>query len=121
MNKRNFRELLEERQRLLHKKAIYDEIAEHLAKFMDTDTGPAKMGIRSDGGVMVVPQDCIDEERDAFLETVIKTQESIDKIEQSMVAEDEKTKQQTTEAEGVEKVRGKATNGKKRAPAGNPK
>lgn len=103
MNMKNFRELLEERQRLLHKKAVFLEIVEHLGKFLDTDTGPAKTGIRSEGDALVVPQDCVDEERDVFTEAIDKIQETINKIETSMVAENEEAKQQPEKTEEPKK------------------
>jgi len=100
MTSRNFREMLEERQRLIHKKAIYSELVEHLYKFLDTDVGPAKTGIRSEGDVLVVPQDYVEEEREAFLEAIVKVQQTIDQIETSMVTANE----QPTKAPAAEEV-----------------
>ena len=93
-----------ERQRLLHKKAVLSEIVEHLAKFLDTDTGPAKTGIRSEGDALVVPQECVEEERDVFLEAINKTQDTINKIETSMVAEHEEEKQEAAKEPEPDKV-----------------
>jgi hypothetical protein len=59
MRETNFQQQLEFRNRLLHLKAVYKELTDHLGKFVDTDAVPAKMGIRSEGDGLVVPQKII--------------------------------------------------------------
>ena len=47
---------LARRNELLHSQAIWQEILDHLQRFLDTDASPAKMGIATKGEGMTVPQ-----------------------------------------------------------------
>jgi len=57
---RLFHMVLEERNKALHRKAVLQEIVDHLRRFVDTDAAPAKMGITTEGGGLVVPQSIIE-------------------------------------------------------------
>jgi hypothetical protein len=49
------------RNNLLHRQSVWKEIVDHLKQFLDTDTNPAKMGVKSEvGGALVVPQPIIE-------------------------------------------------------------
>jgi hypothetical protein len=104
MSSKSFREVLTARQQLVHRRAIYQELVDHLGKFLDSDIGAAKLGIRTEGDDLVVPQDYVEEERDNLLAQVAEIEKSISTIDTSTVA-DEKSKQTTTQAR-------KKTNGK---------
>jgi hypothetical protein len=95
MNGKSFREVLTARQQLVHKRAIYQELVDHLGKFLDSDIGAAKLGIRTEGDDLVVPQDYVEEEKDNLLAQVVEIEKSISTIDTSTVA-DEKSKQTKT-------------------------
>lgn len=75
MSTRTFSDLISLRNDLLHSKAIYRELNEHFSKFLDSDAVPAKIGIRSDGEGLVVPQAVIQ----SFLCNVVAKVSQIDK------------------------------------------
>lgn len=75
MSMRTFSDLISLRNDLLHSKAIYRELNEHFSKFLDSDAVPAKIGIRSDGEGLVVPQAVIQ----SFLCNVVAKVSQIDK------------------------------------------
>lgn len=54
-----FKEVLSRRNDLLHRKSVWQEVVDHLGKFLDTDAIPATVGIRTDAEGMVVPQEKI--------------------------------------------------------------
>lgn len=58
--KNHFHEVMLRRNELLHQLAIWQEVVDHLTKFLDTDAVPASVGIRTEGGGWVVPQDRIE-------------------------------------------------------------
>jgi hypothetical protein len=109
----NFHEVMSRRNELLHKLAIWQEIADHLVKFLDTDSFPAVVGIRSEGGGMVAPQESIE----AVLNTVKSSyvgeiQEELKKINKREVAEYvEQRKQSSSKKKGKETKKG--TKGKR--------
>lgn len=61
MSQESFQRVLEKRNDLLHDKAIWEEVREHLGRFLDTDTSPAKHGISTKGEGLVVPQPRIEQ------------------------------------------------------------
>ena len=90
-----FHDVMIRRSDLLHRSAIWQEVIDHLMKFLDTDAVPAVVGIRTEGGGMVVPQDRIDlalsEIRSGYMAEI---NEELDKINKSEVSEDGKQKKQ---------------------------
>lgn len=60
MIKKNFQAVMGRRSELLHRQAVWQETIDHLRKFLDTDAAPAKHGIVTEGGGMVVPQPSIE-------------------------------------------------------------
>lgn len=87
----DFQTVLSRRNDLLHRKAIWQEVVDHLSKFLDTDAAPATVGIRTGGEGMTVPQDRIDlaisEIKNGY---VAEIDEELDKINKSEVAENVK-------------------------------
>jgi len=102
-----FYDVMLRRSDLLHSLAIWQEIVDHLSKFLDTDAAPASVGIRTEGGGMVVPQDrveaVLDEIKHGRMTEINRELESIHKSE---VAEDAKQKRQVSKKKG--KVKSKA-------------
>jgi hypothetical protein len=95
-----FQDVLVRRSTLLHHKAIWAETVEHLRRFLDTDAAPAKQGIMTEGGGMVVPQSHI---QDVIGEIeqgpITKIQEELLRINKSEVAGNVR-KQDEDDAEG---------------------
>jgi hypothetical protein len=82
-----FQDVLVRRALLLHHKAVWNEAVEHLRRFLDTDAAPAKQGIMTEGGGMVVPQSYI---QDVIGEVeqgpITKIREELLRIDSSEVA-----------------------------------
>ena len=113
MTTKNFRDLLNRRQKLLYRKAILSELADHLTKFLDTDAIPTKMGIKSEGEEMIVPQTDVERERDALLKIVADIQETVTEIDQSKVAENGKQSTRQKTKEQAQKKNGQKGKGSK--------
>ena len=90
---KNFQDVLTRRCDLTHQLAIWQEVVDHLMKFLDTDALPATVGIRSDGGGLVVPQDKIEivlnEVKNGYMAEI---KEELQSIDNSEVAENVKQK-----------------------------
>ena len=56
MSETTFSERLRQRYAMVHELSVWKELEEHLSKFMDTDASQTKLGIRSSGDSIVVPQ-----------------------------------------------------------------
>ena len=91
---------------------MWRELEEHLSKFMDTDASPTKLGIRSHGDSLVVPQPIVGAVRSRLAVKIAEVEKLIQQIDGTKVA-DEK---QTAESAGEEGS--KVTPGRK---AGRPK
>lgn len=83
---KNFHDVMTRRSELLHQLAIWQEVVEHLTKFLDTDATPATIGIRAETeGGMVVPQDRIEtvvnEIRNGYMAEVNEELTAINKSE----------------------------------------
>lgn len=85
----NFQEVLAVRNELLHRKAIWQEVHDHLAKFVDTDVKRAEMGIKSDGEGLFVPQDLIIETREGILADLADITDQLVELDNREVAEDD--------------------------------
>lgn len=87
----DFQVVMLRRNELLHRLAIWQEVSDHLSKFLDTDAIPATMGIRTEGGGMVVPQDRIeavlDEVKNVCMSAIT---EELGRIDKSKVEDDVK-------------------------------
>lgn len=92
----DFQTVMARRNDLLHHKAIWQEVVDHLTKFLDTDASPATVGIRTDAEGMVVPQDrielAISEIKNGYMAEIV---EELDKINKSEVAENVKQEKQS--------------------------
>lgn len=84
MDAKTFQDLFRERDRMLHELALWSEMRDHLAKFLDGDAAPTKVGIVSRGAGGVVPQDVIMEAQlqiDGIVDQLEKGITGIEKIE----------------------------------------
>lgn len=113
--KRNFYTVMSRRGDLLHQRAIWQEVVDHLAKFLDTDAFPATVGIRTDGGGgLTVPQDKIEvvlnEIKNGYMAEI---NEELHTIDNSEVAENvkqekrrgKKTKKESAKSKGQAEVK----------------
>lgn len=109
---RNFHEVMVRRNELLHQRAIWQEVVDHLTKFLDTDSTNATVGIKTDGGGLVVPQDRVEltlsEIKNGYMTEI---EEELDRINKSEVTEDGKQKKQSVTGK-VKKSKSKAVKGK---------
>lgn len=99
---RNFQEVMIRRSDLLHQLAIWQEVIDHLTKFLDTDALPAVVGIRTDGGGLTVPQD--------------KIEEVLNEVRNGYMAEIKEELQSIDNSEVAENVKQKKRRGKKKDP-----
>jgi hypothetical protein len=98
--------VLDERNKALHRKAVLQEIVEHLRKFLDTDAAPAKMGITTEGGGLVVPQTIIEAMvRELEDGPITDLNDMLVSIDQNEVAENVR---QESESKAKDKPKGKA-------------
>ena len=100
----NFAEVLEQRNILLHRWAIRQEIYSYLEKFVDTDVRKADVGIKTEGEGLVVPQELIIETRENILADMATIMFKIKTLEQREVAEndDEEENAEEEDDEGGE-------------------
>jgi hypothetical protein len=120
--KHNFCDVMNRRSDLLHQLAIWQEVVDHLLKFLDTDATPATIGIRTDGGGgMTVPQDRIEivlnEIKNGYMAEI---NDELDKINKSEVAEHVKQEKRLGKKVKKEGEKGKGSKARK-APATRPK
>jgi ribosome-binding protein aMBF1 (putative translation factor) len=115
MPEKTFVEKMKERQALIHELSVWKELEEHLSKFMDTDASQTKLGIRSHGESIVVPQPTIGMVRTRLAVKIAEVEKLIQQIEATKVA-DEK---QTAERPKEEAAKG-SPGGKAGRPKGNP-
>jgi len=91
-----FQQILIKRSQLLHHQAIWQEVVDHLRRFIDTDAAPAKQGIRTEGGGMVVPQSAIGEVVGEIEQgPITKIQDEISRIDNSEVADNVRPKDES--------------------------
>lgn len=119
--KNHFHEVMLRRNELLHRLAIWQEVVDHLTKFLDTDAVPASVGIRTEGGGMVVPQDRIEavlgEIKRGFMAEI---DGELDRINNSEVSEDvkkDKNKKVSRKGKKVAAVKSKSKQTKRKAGA----
>lgn len=104
----DFHEAMRVRNSYLHQKDVWKEVAEHLSKFLDTDSAPAKIGISTQAEGMVVPQDVIEFVIADVNMTIQGIDNDLNQLHTSKVAEDngDKKRPQRKKKE-VKKVRAK--------------
>ena len=109
MKKIIFSKVLEARNAALHRRAVLQEIVEHLRKFLDTDTTPAKLGITTDGGGLVVPQSVV-EAMILELESgpISDVEAALGRIDQSEVAENVRQESEDGAKEGTKGRKGRS-------------
>jgi len=100
----NFADVLKQRNYLLHRWSIMQELYTYLEKFIDTDIRKAEVGITTDGDGFLVPQDLIIETRTSILNNMSKLMIDVKLIEQREVAEndDEEGDEEEGDDEGGE-------------------
>lgn len=108
-----FQTVLDRRRDLLRRKAIWQEVVDHLRLFLDTDASKAKHGIKCETEEMVVPQvtveEVIGEINNGYLAEI---SEELNKIDKSEVAENvekqnERGKKKVVKSKGRKAPRGK--------------
>jgi hypothetical protein len=83
-----FQDVLAERNDLLHRHAIWEEVVSHLQKFVDKDAEPAKNGIATKGEGVTVPQSVIEAVvQEINLGPITEILSEIQGIDKSKVAE----------------------------------
>lgn len=110
---RNFQDVMARRNELLHQLAVWQEVVDHLGKFLDTDAFSATVGIRTEGGDMVVPQDRVE----AVLSEVnygyiAEINDELEKINKSEVAENVKQEKRLRKKKEPEKKKTKRKDSK---------
>lgn len=122
---RSFHEVMVRRNELLHQRAIWQEVIDHLIKFLDTDSTSATVGIKTDGGGLVVPQDRVEltlsEIKNGYMTEI---DEELDRINKSEVAENGKQKKQSTKSKAKKSKSGATKSkggGKRKAAKPGPK
>ena len=117
-----FQDKMKERDILLQKLAVWQELHEYLLKFLDSDANPTKFGIRSKGESLTVSQSIITLVRSQLESEIGRLDTQVENINKAKVAEDEteREKQTTTEAKGntetgISKGKGRGGNSKKSA------
>jgi hypothetical protein len=90
-------EKLKERQALINELAVWTELEEHLSKFMDSDAHPTKLGIRSHGESLVVPQSTVGAVRTRLSVKIAEVRKSIEVIEGAKVADEKPTAEKPEE------------------------
>lgn len=110
MTEPTFQDKMKERDLLLQKMAVWQELQEHLLKFLDSDATPTKLGIRSKGESLTVSQSIITVVRSQIEAEIDQLDAKVGNINKAKVAEDE-TKRKNQTAPKTEST----------AKAGNPK
>jgi hypothetical protein len=102
MSDSTFHDKMRERDLLLQKMAVWQELHEHLLKFLDSDATPTKLGIRSKGESLTVSQSIITVVRSQIEAEIGRLDTEVENINKAKVAENEtKRENQTTpKAEG---------------------
>lgn len=112
--KHSFQSVLDRRRDLMHRRAIWKEVVDHLNRFVDTDAAKAKHGIASDTEEMVVPQTTITgvivEIENGYLAEIA---EELTKIDNSEVAEHVEPKNNVVKKANVKSKAGKAARAKR--------
>jgi len=98
-----FHDKMKERDLLLQKMAVWQELHEHLLKFLDTDATPTKLGIRSKGESLTVSQSIITVVRSHIEIEIGRLDTEIENINKAKVAENETKRENPTapKAEGT--------------------
>jgi len=103
MPERTFQDKMKDRDLLLQKMAVWQELHEHLLKFLDSDATPTKLGIRSKGETLTVSQSIITVIRSNIEIEIGRLDTEVENINKTRMAEHEtKLENQTApKAEGT--------------------
>ena len=105
---KSFQAVLAHRNELLNRRAIWQEVVDHLGKFLDTDAVKATVGIKTEGEGLVVPQSVIEAEimeiRNGY---VAEIENELNNIDKSEVAENVDKKNQVAAKKGRQSKAGK--------------
>ena len=115
MSTETFQDLFDRRNQMLHELALWTEMRDHLAKFLDEDAGPTKIGVVSKGAGGVVPQEVIMEAQLQIDGTIDQLQQGISEIERIEVAKHEPTAESTEESTTTESAPGRKKARRRRA------
>ena len=98
-----FSDKMKERDLLLQKMAVWQELHEHLLKFLDSDATPTKLGIRSKGETLTVSQSIITVIRSRIEAELDQLDTEVENINKARVAENEtkRENQAAPKAEGT--------------------
>lgn len=124
MSNATFQDKMKDRDLLLQKMAVWQELQEHLLKFLDSDATPTKLGIRSKGESLTVSQSIITVIRSQIEAEIDQLDAKVGNINKTKVAEDETKRENQTasKAEGTPKTgtpkgKGRGRNSPKPVPA----
>jgi len=103
MSNQTFQDKMKDRDLLLQKMAVWQELHEHLLKFLDSDATPTKMGIRAKGESLTVSQSIITVVRSQIETEIGRLDTEVENINKAKVAEDETKRENQTapKAEGT--------------------
>jgi hypothetical protein len=99
---KSFQEVLNQRNELLHRWSIRQEIYSYLERFVDTDVRKADVGIKTDGEGLVVPQELIVETRENILADMAEIMFKVKMLEKREVAENDNEEEEDAEEEDDE-------------------
>ena len=96
MTEPTFQDKMKERDLLLQKMAVWQEVHEHLLKFLDSDATPTKLGIRSKGESLTVSQSIITVVRSQIEAEIGRLDTAVENINKAKVAENETKRENQT-------------------------
>ncbi|CAB4131091.1 hypothetical protein UFOVP276_153 [uncultured Caudovirales phage] len=108
MSDRTFADQLKKRNAYLHELAVWKELDEHLSKFMDSDAIPTKLGIRSKGDTLVVPQSIVGGVRARLCVKIAEVERLIQTIDGAKIADEKQAAEEPKEVKEKGTPNGKA-------------
>ena len=96
MSNQTFQDKMKDRDLLLQKMAVWQELHEHLLKFLDSDATPTKMGIRAKGESLTVSQSIITVVRSQLEAEIGRLDTEVENINKARVAEHETKRENKT-------------------------
>ena len=91
MNNATFQDKMKDRDLLLQKMAVWQELHEHLLKFLDSDATPTKLGIRSKGESLTVSQSNITVVRSQIETEIGRLDTEVENINKAKVEAEKET------------------------------
>ena len=106
MKNATFLETVQTRNKLLNEQAVWKELANYLTKFLDSDTGPATVGIQVEGNIPVT-QEVITAVQSNIHEMLADIDKQIKQLEELRVTENAKVVPITPGPEGTKETKKK--------------